>query len=386
MAGSQRYGFYEFFSGAGMARLGLGRRWQCLFANDIDAKKCRSYRDHFKPADELICDDVSRISPLTLPGRATLAWASFPCQDLSLAGNRRGLNGHRSSTFWPFWRLMQDMRRQNRQVPLIVLENVVGAVTSNSGADFRILVEELSNEGYCSGPLVVDAIHFVPQSRPRLFIVAVDKGLDLPSKLVQGQPYGPWHPTSLHTAFYGLKDYVAQDWRWWVLPHPPTRTLGLRDIVEEQPTEVPWDPPDKTQYLLSLMSDLNLAKVRAAQAVKKRVIGTVYKRTRPDDNGSRRQRAEVRFDNVSGCLRTPVGGSSRQTIIVVEGSDIRSRLLSSREAARLMGLPDEYKLPSAYNDAYHLMGDGVVVPVVGWLEKHLLRPLASAVGMRTEAA
>jgi DNA (cytosine-5)-methyltransferase 1 len=106
------------------------------------------------------------------------------------------------------------------------------------------------------------------------------------------------------------------------------------------------------------------------------LVGTVYRRTRPDGDGNGVQRAEVRFDNISGCLRTPVGGSSRQTIMIVEGNRVRSRLLSSREAARLMGVPEDYPLPANYNEAYHLLGDGLVVPVVAWLGKHLLGPLA----------
>src|SRR5713226_9553854 len=91
---------------------------------------------------------------------------------------------------------------------------------------------------------------------------------------------------------------------------------------------------------------------------------------------SRTQLPEVRFDQVAGCLRSPVGGSSRQSIVVVDGGTVRSRLLSPREAARLMGVPESYPLPKNYNEAYHLFGDGVAVPVVSWLEKHLLRPLA----------
>jgi hypothetical protein len=91
-------------------------------------------------------------------------------------------------------------------------------------------------------------------------------------------------------------------------------------------------------------------------------------------NGKSVQRVEVRFDDVSGCLRTPGGGSSRQTIFVVDGKTVRSRLISARETARLMGLPDEYKLPARYNDAYHLTGDGVVVNVIKYLAEKVLEP------------
>jgi DNA (cytosine-5)-methyltransferase 1 len=138
-----------------------------------------------------------------------------------------------------------------------------------------------------------------------------------------------------------------------------------------------------------MMSPVNRKKVELAKRMGRRIIGTVYRRTRSDGNGGRLQRAEVRFDDVSGCLRTPVGGSSRQIVIVVEGDHVRSRLLSPREAARLMGLPDTYRLPSRYNEAYHLLADGVVVPVVRFLAQQLLEPLLACdteTGAEREAA
>jgi DNA (cytosine-5)-methyltransferase 1 len=146
-------------------------------------------------------------------------------------------------------------------------------------------------------------------------------------------------------------------------------------VIVDDPTDVEWHSETETRRLLSLMSKQNLAKVTAAKRRDCRVFGTVYKRTRRNEFGDKVQRAEVRFDDLSGCLRTPVGGSSRQTIIVVEGSYVRTRLLSTREAARLMGLADNYVLPCNYNQAYHLAGDGVVVPVVRFLSQELLSPI-----------
>src|SRR4051794_19155068 len=105
--------FYEFFAGGGMARLGLGPQWRCVFANDNDSKKAESYRAYFGVEEHFVLDDIANLSVTNLPdGQADLAWASFPCQDLSLAGAGAGLEGHRSSTFWPFWRLMQGLRRE----------------------------------------------------------------------------------------------------------------------------------------------------------------------------------------------------------------------------------------------------------------------------------
>ena len=306
-----------------------------------------------------------------------LAWASFPCQDLSLAGNGKGLQAERSGAFWPFWSLLTALDDQGRPVPMVVLENVVGLLTSNSGRDLEQLLRALVAAGYRPGAMVIDAIHFVPQSRPRLFIVAVKQDISIPSELARTMATASrWHPPSIRQAYDRLPPVIQGTWVWWHLPAPGPRGVSLSDIVEESPAGVAWHTQEETAYLLALMSPTNLAKVDAAKHCGHRQVGTIYKRMRVED-GVKKQRAEVRFDNVSGCLRTPVGGSSRQILMVVEGETVRSRLLSVREAARLMGLPDSYWLPTSYNEGYHVMGDAVVVPVVSWLEQHLLRPLAT---------
>src|SRR5271166_5987327 len=167
----------------------------------------------------------------------------------------------------------------------------------------------------------------------------------------------------------------VRKWVWWNLAQPPTRGLAFMDLIEDEPTGVTWRTAAQTNTLLQLMSPLNQWKVEEAMRSGRRTVGSVYRRTRPDEHGVSRQRAEVRFDDIAGCLRTPAGGSSRQTILVVEGKSVRSRLLSAREAARLMGLRDDYVLPARYNDAYHVCGDGVCVPVVRHIAAHILEPI-----------
>ncbi len=377
------WGFYEFFAGAGLARLGLGNRWTSLLANEICEKKAHVYRMNFGASPELIVDDVRNLTPEQFPPGAMLAWASFPCQDLSLAGNGLGLKGERSGTFVPFWNLMHALMKEGRGVPIVVVENVAGTITSNGGRDFRAILETMIATGYRVGPMVIDAVRFVPQSRPRLFIVAVRDGLRVPETMVWDSPSHLWHSERLCTAHDALPDSIHLAWVWWRLAEPPPMKAALENVIEENPTDVVWHTEAETRRLLSLMSSTNLAKVRKARAYGRRIPGTIYKRMRTDETGSKVQRAEVRFDQISGCLRTPVGGSSRQTILIVEGDRTRSRLLSPREAARLMGVPDTFKLPEKYNEAYHAMGDGLVVPAVAWLEEHLLWPLACAVGSPT---
>jgi len=372
------FSFYEFFAGGGMARAGLGADWQCLFANDFDPKKAASYGANWG-ADHLHVGDVARLTTDDLPGEADLAWASFPCQDLSLAGIGIGLKGDRSGAFWPFWKLIDSLGMEGRAPRLVVLENVCGALSAHDGKDFAAIGSALSASGYRFGAVVMNAIHFLPQSRPRLFIIGVLASSPIPHVLVARSPDPVWHPPALVEAYGKLPASAQNAWAWWRLPSPPVRTSILADVVEDVPQGVAWHTPAETQKLLDMMNPLNLAKVEAAQKAGGRRVGTIYKRTRADGAGGKRtQRAEIRFDDVAGCLRTPVGGSSRQIIMVIENGLIRSRLLSPREAARLMGLPDSYTLPKNYNDAYHLAGDGLAVPVVRFLAEHLLEPLLAA--------
>jgi DNA (cytosine-5)-methyltransferase 1 len=376
-----QFTWYEFFAGGGMARLGLGNRWECIFANEWCEKKAQAYRAYFGPCNELRVLDVGKLTVDDLPGRPNLVWASFPCQDLSLAGSGAGLNGERSGTFKKFWRLMEGLVEISRAPDLIVLENVVGTITSHGGSDFAAIVRAFSRSNYRVGAVIVDAVHFLPQSRPRLFVVGTRQDVPVPGQLESPIPDQPWHTNSLVRAQEMLPESLKGNWVWWSLPIPERRVRSLASVIEDQPTGCSWHSEAETERLLGLMSPLHRRKVADAKRIGARQIGTIYKRTRPNSNGLMVQRAEVRFDGISGCLRTPVGGSSRQTVIVIDKGSVRTRLLSTREAARLMGVADNYPVPTKYNEGYHLFGDGVAVPVVRWLERQLLFPLVASKGV-----
>jgi len=366
--------FYEFFAGGGMVRAGLGQGWRCLFANDFDPKKTRIYRENWGSA-ELNTNSIESLLSSDLPGHAHLAWASFPCQDLSLAGLGAGLKGNRSGTLRPFWNLMETLVEEKRAPSLIVIENVGGTLTSHQGRDFETICRGFVNAGYSLGAVIIDAVLFVPQSRPRVFVIGVKDRLTIPNELIGAGPLPAWHNKTLRTAYAKLPEYVKAGWIWWNLPLPRSRRLSFADIIEDEPTGTEWFSADKTNRLLGMMSKANRLKLAKVQQLGRPIIGGVYKRTRRDEAGRAVQRAEIRFDNVSGCLRTPGGGSSRQIILMVNGPSVKARLISTRETARLMGLRESYKLPENYNEAYHLTGDGVVVPVVRHLAKYILEPI-----------
>jgi DNA (cytosine-5)-methyltransferase 1 len=353
-----------------MARAGLEPAWKSVWANDFCDSKAAIYIKNWG-ADNLHIGDVGAVQASGLPD-ADMAWGSFPCQDLSLAGAQKGIGfenaeaATRSGSFWRFWDLIRSKRPA-----LVVLENVVGALSSNEGRDVRTICDTMCASGYQFGPLVMDAAHWVPQSRPRLFIVAIRSDFFVPSYFQSAGPVRLWHTDAVCRAFAMLSDATRRSWIWWDLPAPTARPRPLSELIDTCPQGwVAWDTEEKTAYLLGMMSELNEKKLKNAQAMKRRIVGLAYRRTR--DN---RQRLEVRFDGVAGCLRTAGGGSSKQIVVEVNGPRVRTRLLSPREAARLQGLPDSYWLPESYNDAYDLVGDGLCVPVVAHLGSALLTPL-----------
>lgn len=344
------YPFHEFFAGSGLVSCGLAPSFRSVWANDISERKARVYRANLD-ASVLYVGDISEIHGEELPS-ARLSWASFPCQDLSLAGNIDGIYSKRSGLVWQWLRIIDEMGDEAPRV--ICLENVAGLISAHNGDDYRHLHRALVDRGYAVGAVLINAGRFVPQSRPRVFVIGT-KG-DLPAQLCGTGP--SWaHPRALAKLGTELDDFI-----WWNIPEPDTRPLQLSDIVEEH---VPFDRDE----VIKLIPPAHREKFAASGFD----YATGYRRTR---NG--KQVLEIRCDGTAGCLRTPAGGSSRQFLIQCADDDLHARLLTVREVARLMGAPDSFELPGSYNDGYFAMGDAVAVPVAHYLSDTILSKLVEA--------
>jgi DNA (cytosine-5)-methyltransferase 1 len=356
-----KYTALDFFAGSGLVTYSLRPYYKVIWANDICPKKADVYKANH--GDNYFClDSIENISGKDLP-RADLSWASFPCQDLSLAGKTEGIKAKRSGLVWEWLRVMDEMEQQPE---LLVAENVAGFVSGAKGEHYKLFHQELAKRGYNIGPVLLDAARWIPQSRPRVFAIAVKNDLEIPKELKNKTPN--W----LHSkAMISIRKEL-DNWIWWNLPEPMPRQRNLTDIIQ---WDAPRDAQEKTRELLGLLSPGHLAKLKEYDEV----VATGYKRTR---NG--KQTLELRFDGTAGCLRTPQGGSSRQQVIFKKGNQYSSRLLTTREVARLMGAPESYILPEKYNDAYKAMGDAVAVPAVQYLTEFLLFPLMNVIKISRE--
>jgi len=361
--------FAEFFAGIGLMRIGLERAgWRVAFANDIDPVKESIYQAHFNDTDEhFLLGDIHQVDAGIIP-KVSLATASFPCTDLSLAGRREGLSGKHSSAFWGFVNVLEDM--EDSRPPIVLLENVEGFLTSNKGQDFKVALIALNNLGYSVDAFVIDAVRFVPQSRVRLFVV----GSRLPTKPMEVNE-------SQLSLFYGsnlrpkkLIDFILNNtniqWSIRELPSLPKSTTHLSEIIEDIPEDSKsWWNEDRVQYLLNQTFDRHRVLIEVAKTGNEYTYFTAFRREREG-----RSMAEIRSDGIAGCLRTPKGGSARQILLCVGKGQIKIRLLSPRECARLMGA-DDYAISGNINQALFGFGDAVCVPVVTWIAENYLNPL-----------
>lgn len=366
--------FAEFFAGIGLVRLGLETQgWQAAFANDIDPAKAELYRRNFADAEYLAVGDIHGLAPSQIP-EVELFTASFPCNDLSIAGKWNGLAGKESSAFWGVIRLLEALPEDRR--PLVLLENVVGFLLRHSGNDLRQALEALCGLGYRVDAFILNASHWVPQSRARLFIVAK------PATDAERREFAlecDCRPRGL-ARFIRENDDLAWDLR--ELPRLPKLKTRLDDILEDLPADnAHWWSAERADYFVNQLSDRHAAIAREMMAGDRWSSATAFRRVR---NG--RSMAELRIDGIAGCLRTPRGGSGRQILFQAGSGKYRVRLLTPRECARLQGVPDSYRIDVPLNQALFGFGDAVCVPVIEWIARHYLNPTLQSLRAARPAA
>ncbi|MCC5805132.1 MAG: DNA (cytosine-5-)-methyltransferase [Opitutales bacterium] len=364
--------FAEYFAGIGLMRMGLEAvGWNIAFANDIDPDKKGMYQEHFRDAqDHFALGDIHQLDVQTIP-TTDLATASFPCNDLSLAGSRRGLEGKQSSAFWGFVRILREMG--DRKPPVILLENVAGFLTSHNGADIHSALTALNDLGYAVDIVIIDAERFVPQSRVRLFVVGAraDRLSNYHGAQMVEETASffecPVRPKAVARFIFEHPDI---QWLPRCLPALPRRTRVLKDILEDLPEDSGyWWSAERTEYLAGQMNDRHSAVLQTMKKAREWSYGTVFRRVR---NG--RSMAEMRTDGIAGCLRTPRGGSGRQILVRAGFGKVNARLLTPRECARLMGAND-FRINTTLNKALFGFGDAVCVPVISWIAENYLNPL-----------
>lgn len=361
--------FAEFFAGIGLMRMGLeAAGWEILYANDISPTKQKQYEAHFvDDPSHFHLGDIHEIDPDQIP-TISLATASFPCTDLSLAGRREGLGGKESSAFWGFIKVLDGMRE--RKPPMVLLENVVGFLSSHKGQDFKAALIALNELGYVVDAFIIDANHFVPQSRSRLFIVGSKKEAAFSGFQDKQLNFYESHirPKKLADFIYNYSNEI--NWSIRPLPQLPIKKTNLFDLVNDTLEDSEnWWTTERVEYLISQTAERHKLVIDQRIDRDEFTYLTAFRRVRKG-----KSMAEIRSDGVAGCLRTPKGGSARQILLRVGKGEVKIRFLSPRECARLMGA-DDFIITGSTTEALFGFGDAVCVPVVTWIANNYLNPL-----------
>lgn len=357
----------EFFAGIGLVRVALAHAGiDVVWANDIEPVKAELYGANLGNG-HLVVDDIRNVSGVDVP-TVDLATASFPCTDLSLAGDRKGLAGTESGMFWEFARVLEEMG--DRRPVVVLLENVPGLATSHGGRDLAAAIQRLNALGFTCDLLALNAKRWVPQSRERLFIVGTAKRLfDVPSDKPDDV-----RPSWLASFINAHQDLDLQaNHLALALPDPNPSDFG--SVVERfsSRSSVWWDSAAVHRFVTSL-SQVQSARVEELRNRRKMTWRTAYRRTRGGVAVW-----EVRNDPVAGCLRTARGGSSKQAVVELGRGSIRVRWMTAREYGRLQGVDDSYDFAGqSPNKVMFGFGDAVCVPVVEWLAEEYLLPAVKA--------
>lgn len=364
--------FLEFFAGVGLVHIGLQRSgWKCVYANDISEKKERMYLDEFPDATYFHREDIWNADEVLkrISERAALATASFPCIDLSLAGHMRGLEGEHSGTLFGFIEVMRRLKERGQMPPVVMLENVVGLVSGKGGEDFKKTCRAVADLGYYLDAAIVNAKHFVPQSRPRLFIVGT-----LPEAMPPlAQAADDWEAEmSRRNGVVGKKLYDAMKstqlptgWAAHPLPPLPPIKHNVAAMIDTDDGQAWWSEEEVEKHL-SRTSEAHHNDIERLRRSGKTWVGTGFRRIREGTT-----RVEVRFDGIAGCLRTAQGGSARQIVVFIKDGNVRMRWMTPLEYARLQGAPD-FNIQQGINQSLTGFGDGVCVPVIEWVDANIL--------------
>ena len=351
--------FGSLFSGVGGFDLGLERAgMECVWQCEIDPKRreilakhwpeIRRYEDvrSVSSGRPQSCRDGGAVSH-TVSGTAArlhsvdLICGGFPCQDLSVAGQRAGLAGSRSGLWWEFDRIIGEVRPA-----WVLLENVPGLLSSNGGDDFALILDALGKRGYGYAYRILDSRYFgVPQRRRRVFVVGHSSGrCDYPASVLFEPEGGGGHTPASGTKGEGVAGTLGGG---------PSGARGYRNDLDND-TYVTAGPPE--------------------------VSGTVSSKWRKGSGGPAGDEAYnlvppeavVWHENQGGNLAA--GGVATRALKAGASHSYQGvgvRRLTPVECARLQSFPDDWASEWSDSVQYAAYGDAVTVPVIQWIGERM---------------
>lgn len=317
----KNFNFIDLCAGIGGFRQAFEVDGHCNLTCEIDKFAVQSYSANYH--EDNWSNDITKIVPEEME-QFQLLCAGFPCQAFSLAGKQEGFNDGkgRGNIFFNISRIANFNRPK-----VLFLENVKNLRSHDKGHTFKVICKELDDIGYYHKDFLFNAQYFVPQRRERVYIIALDKR--------------QYSQEQFNTLVKEIEDkYEVQKQK----PLPQ-----FKDILED-------NVPDK--YTLS---DKLWGFLQAhAEKHKSKGNGFGYGLMKAGDITARTLTARYYKD-----------GSE----VLIEQNGKNPRKLTPREAARLMGYPDSFKIVVSDTQAYKQFGNSVVVPVIKMIGESVIKCL-----------
>lgn len=329
--------FADLFSGIGGFRLALERVGaECVFACEINEYARRIYSQRFE-VNHPYPKDIREVKQTP---DCDLICAGVPCQDVSVAGKRKGLYGEKTGLFFDFIRLLEQ-----NQPRWVLFENVPGLLSSNRGRDFAVVLDEMGKCGYGLCWRILDSRYFgVPQRRRRLFIVGHLGGLCPPEILFESEG-GRGNSAKVRKAGQDIARCLGSS---------PGGVSG-KETQQTLVTVLPW-------------GEGGLEPSRASMLVP----ALTGQQPRFSDTGAEFFVLDAYNQRVSD--KSPTFCGSRNAVdkipAVLKDSDVRR--LTPLECERLQGFPDGWTEGLSDTQRYKCLGNAVTVSVIEWLGKRIM--------------
>jgi DNA (cytosine-5)-methyltransferase 1 len=332
----------SLFAGVGGFDLALTQNGiEVTAAVEIDKKAREVLAKHFP--DTKIFNDVKEVTGEQLratgfiPERGIIT-GGFPCQDLSIAGLRKGLAGERSGLFHEIIRLTDELKPQ-----MLILENVPGLLSSQRGKDMGIVITALVERGYGVCWRVLDSQNFgVAQRRKRIFIVASLGNHRQPVEILFERESSQWDFEALRKKKQATTSTTKNGTRTFVKAKRAQTVNDDESWVEKEtvPTLNAFDIGD-TRTTTAILKTKTFTKQSFGEYKELNVASTMSRRDYLD-----------------------------ATDLVLQDS---VRRLTPKECERLQGFPDDWTEGQADSNRYKQMGNAVTVSVVDWIIKRLVK-------------
>ena len=299
----------SLFSGIGGIDLGfIQAGFDIVWANEMDAAACRTYRHNF-PNTNLIEGDIKRIATSDIPDCDVLT-AGFPCQPFSIAGLQKGFKDRDGNLFFEITRIIDAKRPK-----VVFLENVPNLMKHDDGKTFLVIFNGLAQFGYTVYYRVLASNDYgnLPQIRKRIYIVAIRE--DISNRLYQ-------------------------------YPEPMKLTLKSSDIINRSVKQ-----HDIYYYTEGKIYDRLVAHMKDRKAIY-RITDT-----------------EVRWTKNQMCPTLTANMGTHKDRVHVVWDDYGIRKMTLRECLDFQGFPKEFYFPNTItiDDAYKQIGNTVSVPVIARL-------------------